>query len=115
MELLNDLSRVNELRVAARTSAFSFKGKDTDIGSDRTQTERGAVLEGSVRRSAHTVRVTAQLINSVSGFRMWSQTYDRELGDVLNLQTEIAEGGGGRSQSHFARRRFHQDGSRRDA
>jgi serine/threonine-protein kinase len=90
-ELLNDLARIDELQVAARTSAFSFKGKDTDIGTVARKLNVGAVLEGSVRRSAHTVRVTAQLINAVNGFHMWSQTYDRGLGDVLKLQTEIAE------------------------
>ena len=50
----------------------------------------GAVLEGSVRRSANTIRITAQLINAVTGFHLWSKTYDRDLGDVLKLQTEIA-------------------------
>jgi TolB-like protein/Flp pilus assembly protein TadD len=90
-ELLNDLARMNELQVAARTSAFSFKGKDTDIATIARKLNVGAVLEGSVRRSAHTVRVTAQLINSATGFHVWSETYDRSLGDVLKLQTEIAE------------------------
>jgi TolB-like protein/Tfp pilus assembly protein PilF len=90
-ELLNDLARINELQVAARTSAFSFKGKDTDIGTIARKLNVGAVLEGSVRRSAHKVRVTAQLINAVTGFHLWSQTYDRDLGDVLKLQTEIAD------------------------
>jgi len=90
-ELLNDLSRINELQVAARTSAFSFKGKDTDIGTIARKLNVGAVLEGSVRRSAGTVRVTAQLVNAVTGFHMWSQTYDRNLSDVLQLQTEIAD------------------------
>jgi TolB-like protein/Tfp pilus assembly protein PilF len=89
-ELLNDLSRINELQVAARTSAFAFKGKDADIGTIARKLNVGAVLEGSVRRSPRTVRVTAQLINAVTGFHMWSQTYDRNLGDVLNMQTEIA-------------------------
>ena len=89
-ELLNDLARVNELQVAARTSAFSFKGKDTDISTIARKLNVGAVLEGSVRRSAHRVRVTAQLINAVTGFHLWSETYDRDLGDVLKLQTEIA-------------------------
>jgi TolB-like protein/Tfp pilus assembly protein PilF len=89
-ELLNSLARINELQVAARTSAFSFKGKDTDIGTIARKLNVGAVLEGSVRRSAHTVRITAQLINAVSGFHLWSETYDRDLGDVLKLQTEIA-------------------------
>jgi TolB-like protein/Tfp pilus assembly protein PilF len=89
-ELLNDLARINELQVAARTSAFSFKGKDTDIGTVARKLNVGAVLEGSVRRSAHRVRVTAQLINAVTGFHLWSETYDRDLGDVLKLQTDIA-------------------------
>jgi TolB-like protein/tetratricopeptide (TPR) repeat protein len=89
-ELLNDLTRINELQVAARTSAFSFKGKDTDIGTIARRLNVGTVLEGSVRRSVHRVRVTAQLINAVTGYHLWSQTYDRDLGDVLRLQTEIA-------------------------
>ena len=89
-ELLNSLAEINELQVAARTSAFSFKGKDTDIGTIARKLNVGAVLEGSVRRSSHTVRITAQLINAVTGFHLWSKTYDRDLGDVLKLQTEIA-------------------------
>jgi TolB-like protein/Flp pilus assembly protein TadD len=89
-ELLNSLSEINELQVAARTSAFSFKGKDTDIGTIARKLNVGAVLEGSVRRSTHTIRITAQLINAVTGFHLWSKTYDRDLGDVLKLQTEIA-------------------------
>jgi TolB-like protein len=89
-ELLNSLSRINELQVAARTSSFSFQGEHPDIATVAHKLNVGAVLEGSVRRSAHTIRVTAQLINAVSGFHLWSQTYDRDLGDVLKLQTEIA-------------------------
>jgi TolB-like protein/Tfp pilus assembly protein PilF len=89
-ELLNSLAAINELQVAARTSAFSFKGKDTDIGTIARKLNVGAVLEGSVRRSSHTVRITAQLIDAVTGFHLWSKTYDRDLGDVLKLQTEIA-------------------------
>jgi TolB-like protein/Tfp pilus assembly protein PilF len=89
-ELLNSLAEINELQVAARTSAFSFKGKDTDIGTIARKLNVGAVLEGSVRRSGNTVRVTTQLINAVTGFHLWSHTYDRDLGDVLKLETEIA-------------------------
>jgi TolB-like protein/tetratricopeptide (TPR) repeat protein len=89
-ELLNSLSAINGLQVAARTSAFSFKGTNTDIGTIARKLNVGAVLEGSVRRSAHTIRITAQLINSVTGFHLWSKTYDRNAGDVLTLQTEIA-------------------------
>jgi TolB-like protein len=89
-ELLNSLSRINELQVAARTSSFSFQGEHPDIGTVAHKLNVGAVLEGSVRRSAHTVRVTTQLINGVTGFHVWSETYDRDLGDVLKLQTDIA-------------------------
>jgi len=89
-ELLDSLSEINELQVAARTSAFSFKGRDTDIGTIARKLNVGAVLEGSVRRSERTIRITAQLINAVTGFHLWSKTYDRDLGDVLKLQTEIA-------------------------
>jgi TolB-like protein/tetratricopeptide (TPR) repeat protein len=89
-ELLNSLSRINELQVAARTSSFSFAGEHPDIATVAHKLNVGAVLEGSVRRSAHTIRITTQLVNGISGFHVWSQTYDRDLGDVLKLQTEIA-------------------------
>lgn len=89
-ELLDSLARVNELQVAARTSAFSFKGKDTDIGTIARKLNVGAILEGSVRRSGNTIRVTAQLNSTLTGFHLWSETYDRDLGDILKLQTEIA-------------------------
>ncbi len=88
-ELLNSLAEINELQVAARTSSFSFK-EHPDIATVAHKLNVGAVLEGSVRRSAHTLRITAQLINAVTGFHVWSKTYDRDLGDVLKLQTEIA-------------------------
>ena len=88
-ELLNSLAEINELQVAARTSSFSFK-EHPDIGTVAHKLNVGAVLEGSVRRSANTIRITAQLINAVTGFHLWSKTYDRDLGDVLKLQTEIA-------------------------
>jgi TolB-like protein len=89
-ELLNSLAEINELQVAARTSAFSFKGTTTDIGTIARKLNVGAVLEGSVRRSDHTIRISAQLVNAVTGFHLWSKTYNRDLGDVLKLQTEIA-------------------------
>jgi TolB-like protein/cytochrome c-type biogenesis protein CcmH/NrfG len=88
-ELLNSLAQINSLQVAARTSSFSFR-EHPDITTVAHKLNVSAVLEGSVRRSEHTVRVTAQLINAVTGFHLWSKTYDRDLGDVLNLQTEIA-------------------------
>lgn len=89
-ELLNSLAEINELQVAASTSAFSFKGKDTDLGTIARNLNVGAILEGSVRRSGNTIRITARLINAVTGFHLWSKTYDRDVGDVLKLQTEIA-------------------------
>jgi TolB-like protein len=89
-ELLNALTRINDLRVAARTSSFSFKGKDTDIGTVARKLNVGAVLEGSVRRSGHTVRITTQLNDAATGFHIWSESYDRDLGDMLQLQTQIA-------------------------
>ena len=88
-ELLNSLAEIDGLQVAARTSSFSFK-EHPDIATVAHKLNVGAVLEGSVRRSANTIRITVQLINAVTGFHLWSKTYDRDLGDVLKLQTEIA-------------------------
>jgi TolB-like protein/Flp pilus assembly protein TadD len=88
-EVLNSLAQINDLQVAARTSSFSFK-EHPDIVTVAHKLNVAAVLEGSVRRSEHTMRVTAQLINAVTGFHLWSKTYDRDVGDVLKLQTEIA-------------------------
>jgi TolB-like protein len=90
-ELLNSLSRINELQVAGRTSSFYFKGKDIDLSTIARKLNVGSVLEGSVRRSGNKIRVTMQLINTVTGFRLWPETYDRDLKDVLKLQTNIAE------------------------
>jgi TolB-like protein len=71
-ELLNSLAEINELQVAARTSSFYFKGKDVDLGTVAHKLNVGAVLEGSVRRSGNTVRITTQLINAVTGFHTWT-------------------------------------------
>jgi len=89
-ELLNSLSRINELQVAARTSSFSFQGEHPDIATVARKLNVASVLEGSVRRSGHTIRVTAQLIDAITGFHLWSDTYDRDQGDILQLQTDIA-------------------------
>jgi TolB-like protein len=88
-ELLNSLAAIDGLQVAARTSSFSFK-EHPDIVTVAHKLNVASVLEGSVRRSEHTIRVTAQLISATTGFHLWSKTYDRDLGDVLKLQTEIA-------------------------
>jgi eukaryotic-like serine/threonine-protein kinase len=89
-ELINALSHVEALQVSARTSSFSFKGKNADIGTIARKLNVAAVLEGSLRRSGDTVRITAQLIDTVNGYHIWSQSYDRDLKDNLALQTEIA-------------------------
>jgi serine/threonine protein kinase/Tfp pilus assembly protein PilF len=90
-ELLDSLSHINELQVVGRTSSFYFKGKDADLGMIARKLNVGAVLEGSVRRSDRAVRITAQLISTVTGFSLWSHTYDLNPGDdILTLQTQIA-------------------------
>lgn len=90
-EVLNSLTRISQLQVAARTSSFSFQGEHPDIATVARKLNVESVLEGSVRRSGNMIRVTAQLDNALTGFHLWSRTYDRDLGDVLKLQTEIAD------------------------
>ena len=89
-EMLNMLARIDRLQVASRTSSFSFKGTSIDIPAVGRKLNVGAVLEGSVRKTGDRVRITAQLTSTVTGFTMWSQTFDRVLEDTLVLQTEIA-------------------------
>jgi len=89
-ELLNRLAQFPDLKVAARTSAFQFKGRNLDVEDICRQLKVGHVLEGSVRKGGTTLRITAQLIDSQSGFHMWSETFDRDASDVLKVQDEIA-------------------------
>ncbi|MEJ2679198.1 MAG: tetratricopeptide repeat protein [Gemmatimonadota bacterium] len=89
-ELLNRLARVPELRVAGRTSSFAFKGTTLGIKEIGQRLSVDAVLEGSVRRDGDRVRVTAQLTDVASGFELWSETYDRAAGGILEIQDEIA-------------------------
>ncbi len=89
-ELLNMLAQVPKLRVIARTSSFSFKGKQIDIAELARRLNVAAVLEGSVRRSGNMVRVTVQLIRSADSAQLWSQTYDRKMDDIFKVQDEIA-------------------------
>ena len=89
-ELLNVLAGVSGLQVAARTSAFAFKGKNVPVDSIGRALRVAHVLEGSVRTSGDRVRITAQLINARTGYHLWSQTYDRELRDVFAVQDEIS-------------------------
>lgn len=90
-ELLNLLAKVPELKVAARTSSFSFKGKDVTIADIADQLGVDTVLEGSVRRSGNTVRVVAQLISAKDGTHLWSEKYDREMSDIFQVQDDIAD------------------------
>ena len=89
-EILNSLVKVKGLKVAGRTSSFSFKGKDTDIRTIGNKLDVSMVLEGSVRKSENRVRITAQLINVADGYHIWSEQYDRELKDIFSIQEEIA-------------------------
>jgi len=89
-ELLNLLVKIPELRVAARTSSFSFKGKDVKISQIGQELNVTHVLEGSVRKAGDQIRVTAQLIKADDGFQVWSETFDRNLDDIFVVQDEIA-------------------------
>jgi TolB-like protein/tetratricopeptide (TPR) repeat protein len=89
-EIINALGRLPDLKVAARTSAFSFKGKNEDLRRIGEQLGVGTVLEGSVRRSGARLRITAQLVDAASGYQLWSDRYDREMVDVFDIQDDIA-------------------------
>lgn len=90
-ELLNLLAKEPGLRVAARTSSFSFKGKAATIAEVAKALQVDAVLEGSVRRSGNTMRVVAQLISASDGTHLWSEKYDREMSDIFAVQDDIAD------------------------
>jgi len=89
-ELLNDLANVPDLMVAARTSSFAFRNKNQDIREIARVLRVRTILEGSVREQGDKIRITAQLIDASSGYHILSQTYDRNLGDILTTQAEIA-------------------------
>jgi adenylate cyclase len=89
-ELLNQLAQIPQLRVIARTSSFSFKGKEVDVATIAKTLGVAHVLEGSVRKSAETLRITAQLIRTSDSSHLWSKTYDRQLTDVFKIQDEIS-------------------------
>ena len=89
-ELIDVLTRVPNLRVPARTSSFSFKGKATTIGEIAHTLGVTHVLEGSVRKSGDHMRITAQLVRADNGFHLWSQTYDRDVRDIFAVQDDIA-------------------------
>ena len=89
-ELLDLLANVPQLKVIARTSSFSFKGKNADIAEIARKLAVATILEGSVRKSGNTLRITAQLIRASDSTHLWSETYERELTDVFKVQDEIA-------------------------
>jgi TolB-like protein/DNA-binding winged helix-turn-helix (wHTH) protein len=89
-ELINMLTKVPELRVPARTSSFYFKGKQATIADIAKALGVAHVLEGSVRKSGNTLRITAQLVRVDNGYDVWSETYDRKLEDIFKVQDDIA-------------------------
>ena len=89
-ELLNLLAKVPELRVAARTSSFSFKGQNLEIPQIAERLGVAHILEGSVRKAGDQIRITAQLIQADDGFHLWSETYDRKLENIFTIQDEIS-------------------------
>ena len=90
-ELTNALARLPGLRVASRTSAFTFKGREVDARQIGEQLGVGALVEGSVRKVGDRIRLTAQLVNAADGYHLWSETYERTLADVFRLQEQLAD------------------------
>jgi adenylate cyclase len=89
-ELINALTKVRDLRVVARTSAFSFKHQQLDVREIGRRLKAAAVLEGSVQRTGNRLRILTQLINSADGYHLWSERFDREMNDIFAIQDEIA-------------------------
>jgi TolB-like protein/Tfp pilus assembly protein PilF len=89
-EIINNLTRIKGLRVSSRTSSFAFKGKSEDVREIGKKLGVSTVLEGSIRKAGHQLRITAQLISAADGCHLWSEQYDRELKDVFAIQDEIA-------------------------
>jgi len=89
-EILNALAQIKDLRVAGRSSSFSFKGRNEDLRSVGAKLNVTSILEGTLRRSGDRLRITGQLIDAVSGYQLWSERYDRVLEDIFNVQDEIA-------------------------
>lgn len=89
-EILIALSRVAGLRVTARSSSFSFKGKSVEMSEIASRLHVAHILDGSVRRAGNRVRVTVQLVNARNGFQLWSERYDRQMEDIFEVQDEIA-------------------------
>ena len=90
-DIINALMKVEGLRVAARSSAFQFKGKSTEVNEVGQKLKVECVLEGSVRRSGERLRIGVQLINAADGFQLWSERYDRVMQDIFDVQDEISQ------------------------
>jgi TolB-like protein len=88
-EITNALAQVAGVRVIARTSAFQFKGKNVDVREIARHLNARTIVEGSVRKTAGRLRITAQLVNGADGYHLWSETYEREVSDVFAVQQEI--------------------------
>src|SRR6478672_7393824 len=89
-ELINTLSKIDGLQLTCRTSSFSFKGKNIDVREIGKALNVTKVLEGSVRKAGNRVRINAELVNTADGYQLWSETFDRNLDDIFELQDEIA-------------------------
>src|SRR3954469_5235270 len=90
-EILDALAKVEGLRVVARTSSFSFKGKNADVAEIAQKLNVHSILEGSLRREGNRVRITAQLVDAQNGFHVWSDTFDRELQGLFAVQDEVTQ------------------------
>src|SRR4249919_3799498 len=88
-ELLNALAKIDDLKVAARTASFSFRGKNDSMAEIGRVLNVRSILEGSVRKAGNRVRITVQLINSSDGYHLWSERYDRDMEDIFEVQDEI--------------------------
>ena len=90
-ELLNVLAKIGGLRVAARSSSFTFKGKPATIAEVARALNVATVLEGSVRKAGNRMRIAVQLVNVADGYHLWSESYDRTLDDIFAVQDDIAQ------------------------
>jgi len=89
-ELINACARIESLHVASRTSAFAVRGRNLDVDAIGRQLKVGAVLEGSVRRAGNRIRLAARLVSVADGYQLWSESYNRELTDIFDVQDELA-------------------------
>jgi serine/threonine-protein kinase len=89
--LINELTHIEDLKVIARTSAFSFKGKNVNVRDIGRELDVETILEGSVQKAGNRLRITAQLVNTSKGHHLWSEKYDRDMEDIFAIQDDITE------------------------